>query len=62
MRPRGELHEVDAPTGRVQLVPEQEVSRTGRGAEAAMHAGAQDFLRRLHRRITKLFGGEVGLH
>ena len=27
-----------------------------------MHAGAQDRLRRLHRRIAELLGGEVGLH
>ena len=37
------LDQVDAPARPVQLVAEQLVGRTGRGAETAMHTGAQDF-------------------
>ena len=36
------LDEVDSPAGRIELVAEEHISRTGRGAESAMHAGAQD--------------------
>ena len=36
------LDQVDAPARRIELVAEQHVGRAGRGAEAAMHAGAQD--------------------
>ena len=40
------LDEVDAPARAVEFVAEQHIGRAGRGAEAAMHAGAQDLLGR----------------
>ena len=36
------LDQVDAAARAVELVAEQHIGRAGRGAEAAMHAGAQD--------------------
>ncbi len=56
------LHQVDAAARGIELVAEEEVGRAGRGAEAAMHAGAQDRLRRPHRRIAQLLFREVRLH
>ncbi len=56
------LDQVDAPARGIELVAQEQVGRAGRGAESAMHAGAQDRLRRGHRRIAQLLGGEVGLH
>ncbi len=38
------LDEVDAPARRIQLVAQQHIGRAGRGAEPAMHAGAQDLV------------------
>ena len=40
------LDEIDAASRAVELVAEQHIGRAGRGAEAAMHAGAQDLFRR----------------
>ena len=56
------LDQVDAPARGIELVAEQHIGRTGRGAEAAMHAGAQDFLRFGGLRVGKLGEGEGGLH
>jgi hypothetical protein len=56
------LDQVDSSARRIELVTEEEVGRAGRGAEAAMHAGAKDLLRRCHRRVAELLGGEAGLH
>ena len=56
------LDQIDAPARRVALVAGDDIGRTGRGAEAAMDAGAQDLLQRLGLRIGELLGGEVGLH
>ena len=39
------LDQVDAAARRIELVAEQHIGRTGRGAEAAMHAGAQNLVR-----------------
>ena len=36
------LHQVDATAGSVELIAQQLIGRTCRGAEAAVHAGAQD--------------------
>ena len=56
------LDQVDAPARRIELVAEQYVGRTGRGAESAMHAGAQDFFRGGDLRIFQLRESERGLH
>src|SRR5579872_4696667 len=56
------LDEVNAATRAVELVAQQHVGRTGRGAEAAMHAGAQDLFRLLRVGIEQLRRGEVGAH
>src|SRR5436309_8344611 len=56
------LDEIDAPAWTIELVAKQEISRAGRGAEAAMNAGAEDFFRFPHVRICKLREREIGLH
>ena len=56
------LHQVDAPARAVEFVAQHRVGRASRGAEAAMHAGAQHFVRPLDRRVFQLFGGKGGLH
>ena len=56
------LDEVDAPARRIELVAVEHIGRTGRGAEAAMHAGAQDLFRFRDIRIGELREGEGGLH
>ena len=56
------LDEVDAPARAVALVAQQHEGRAGRGAEAAMHALAQDVLAARGLRIGELGQGEVGLH
>ena len=56
------LDQVDAPARRIELVAEQHIGRAGRGAESAMHAGAQDFLRGCDLRVEQLREGERGLH
>src|SRR6185437_15621406 len=56
------LDQVDAPPRAVELVAEQHIGRAGRGAEAAMHAGAQDLLGGVGVRIGELGGGEMRLH
>src|SRR5262249_24678311 len=47
---------------RVELIAKQHISRTGRGAEPAMHAGTQDLFRRCDLRIHELRGRERSLH
>ena len=64
-RPAGLQHvldQVDAPARAVEFVAQQQEGRTGRGAEAAMHAGAQHLIGRRGIRIAQLLGGEIGLH
>ncbi len=56
------LDEVDAAPRTVELVAKQHISRAGRGAEAAMHAGAQDLFGGVGVRVGELRGGEVRLH
>ena len=56
------LDQVDAPARRIELVAEQHIGRAGRGAEAAMHAGAQDLVGFRDVRIGELREGEGGLH
>ena len=56
------LDQIDAPARAIELVAEQHIGRTGGGAEAAMHAGAQDFFRGVDLRVGELREGEVGLH
>ena len=56
------LDQVDAAARAIELVAEHHIGRTGRRAEAAMHAFAQDLLRLRDMRIGELRGGEIGLH
>src|SRR3569623_1998983 len=56
------LDQVDAAARGIQLVAEQHIGRARGGAEAAMHAGAQDLLRFGGLRISELGEGEGGLH
>ena len=56
------LDEIDAAARAVALVAQQHEGRTGGGAEAAMHALAQDVLAARVLGIGKLGQGEVGLH
>ena len=56
------LDQVDAPARGIELVAEQHIGRAGRGAEAAMHAGAQDLVGLRDVRIGELGEGEGGLH
>ena len=56
------LDEIDAAARAVEFVAEQQIGRAGRGAEAAMDAGADDLFRRPHMRIGEQGGGEIGLH
>jgi hypothetical protein len=56
------LDQVDAAARAVELVAEQHIGRAGRGAEAAMHAGAQDPLGLGDVGIGQLCEGKGGLH
>ena len=56
------LHQVDAAARAVEFVAKQHVSRAGRGAEAAMHAGAQDLVSLGDIGIGELLRGEFSLH
>src|SRR5580693_186279 len=56
------LDEVDSATRAVELVAKQHIGRAGRGAEAAMHAGAQDLVGFRDIGIGKLGEAEFGLH
>ena len=56
------LDQVDAAPRAVELVAERHIGRTGRGAEAAMDAFAQDLLGFGDTGILKLLGCEIGLH
>jgi hypothetical protein len=56
------LDQVDPPARPVELVAEQLVGRTGRGAEAAVHALAQDRLGGVAVGRTLEFGGQGRLH
>ena len=56
------LDQVDAPARAVEFVAEFEIGRAGRGAEPAMHAGAQDLFRGLHGGIGQRREGEIRLH
>ena len=54
--------QIDAAARRIALIAMHDIGRTGRGAEAAMHAGAQHLFERLEFGIGETLGGEVGLH
>jgi hypothetical protein len=56
------LDEVDPTARTVELVAQQHIGRTGRGAEAAMDASPEDRLGGRDVRIGELRQGEVGLH
>ena len=56
------LDEVDAPAWRIELVAQQHVGRARGDAESAMHASAQDFLRRCNLRVEQLCERERRLH
>ncbi len=56
------LDQIDAPARAIELVAEQHIGRAGGGAEAAMHAGAQDLVGFRDLRIGELGEGEGGLH
>jgi hypothetical protein len=56
------LDQVDAPARAIELVAQQLVGRAGGGAEAAVHAGAQDRfgLVAFARALDEI--GQIGLH
>ncbi len=56
------LDEIYPPARAIQFVAQQHESRTGRGAEAAMHAGAQNPVRLGDVGVGKLRLTEEGLH
>ena len=56
------LDQIDAAARGIELVAEQHIGRAGRGAEAAMHAGAQDLVGFRDVGIGELREGEIGLH
>ena len=56
------LHEVDAPARTVELVAQELIGRTRRGAEAAVHALAQDGVRGAPVGRVPDEVGEAGLH
>ena len=56
------LHEIDAPARAIALISELQIGRAGRGAEAAMDAGAQDIVGSGNLRIGKLENGEFRFH
>ena len=56
------LDQIDAPARAIELVAEQHIGRTGRGAEAAMHAGAQDLVGLGDVGIGQLGQRKFGLH
>ena len=56
------LNEIDSPARAIEFVAEQHEGRAGRGAKAAMDAGAENFLSLRRRRIFKLFGRKMRLH
>ncbi len=56
------LHQVDAAARRVVLLAEQHEGRAGRGAEAAMHAFADDLLAGGEGGLLEEVRREVGLH
>ena len=53
------LDQVDAAARAVEFVAEQHEGRAGRGAQAAMHAGAQHLVGRGDGRVAQLLGGEM---
>src|SRR6185295_9413872 len=56
------LDQIDAPARTIELVAEQHIGRTGRGAEAAMHAGPQDLVGFGDVGIGELGEREFGFH
>ena len=56
------LDEIDAAARAVALVAVRDIGRAGRGAEAAMHARAQNAFEFADVRIGERLGGELGLH
>jgi hypothetical protein len=56
------LDQIDPAARRIQFVAERHIGRTGRGAETAVDAFAQDLFGFGDMRISELGGGEGGLH
>ena len=56
------LHQVDAAARAVALVAQQHVGRAGGGAEAAVHAAAQDLVDLRRARVFQLLAREARLH
>ena len=56
------LDEIDSAARAIEFVAEQNIGRTGRGAEAAMHALAQDLVGFRDIGIGQLSEAEFGLH
>ena len=56
------LDQVDPPARAIEFVAEQHVGRAGRGAETAMHAGAQDLVGFRDIGIGELRQAEFGFH
>ena len=54
------LDEVNAPARAIELIPEQDICRAGRGAKPAMGAGPQYLFGRCNVRIGELLGREIG--
>src|SRR6185437_534276 len=56
------LDQVDAAARTIELVAEQHIGRAGRGAEPAMHAGAQDIVGFRDIGVSELGEAEFGFH
>ena len=56
------LDEINSAARTIEFVAEQRIGRAGRGAEAAMHAGAQDLFALPRVGIGELREGEMRLH
>ena len=56
------LDEVNAPARAIELIPEEDICRAGRGAKPAVGTGPQYLFGLRHVGIGKLFGREIGPH
>src|SRR6202048_3874348 len=56
------LHQIDSSPRSIEFIAQQLISRTGRVAEPAMHALADDGLRLFAVRSVREFGTQMSLH
>lgn len=56
------FNEIDAPARAVQFISQQQVRRTGRRTEPAVHAFAQNIVGFTQGAGFKLFWSKIGLH